>query len=227
MRLLVTRPEPDAGAQARALAERGHDAILSPLFEIEFTQAAPLPHDGAQAVIATSRNALRAMQQTNNFEKLLGLPLFAVGSATARLAKEIGFRMVHAGEGTAEKLSPLIATNCNPENGPLLHPAGEKLAWDLKGALEAIGFAVLQPVVYRSKAVAGLPENAVAAMRDGALDGVILMSPEAAKVYVKLVAIAGLEAEARKLAYFCLSGAVAKPLEGLPGVRIRVADKPA
>lgn len=227
MRLLVTRPEPDATAQAKLLAERGHEAVCSPLFEVEFLVSKPLPNEGLQAVIVTSRNALRAMQHIEGFERLLGLPLFAVGSATARLAAKTGFEKIHAGEGTAELLAPLIAINCNPENGPLLHPAGETLARNLKGALEEKGFTVLQPVVYRSKAVARLPHSAIAALKEGKLDGVILMSPETARLYVELIGVSGLEHTAGKLTYFCLSEAVARPLEGLPGVSVRVADKPA
>ena len=35
MRLLVTRPEPDATRQAEKLAARGHEAVLAPLLLIE------------------------------------------------------------------------------------------------------------------------------------------------------------------------------------------------
>ena len=61
MRLLVTRPEPDAGREAEALAARGHEAVLAPLLKIEFTRDVPLDFAGVQALIVTSRNALRAM----------------------------------------------------------------------------------------------------------------------------------------------------------------------
>lgn len=226
MRLLVTRPEPDASALARALAELGHEAELSPLFETEFVATAPLPIEGVQAVIATSRNAVRAMQRDKNFETLKKLPLFAVGTATAQLAEEFGFENIHVGEGTAEKLAPVIASSCNKEDGALLHPAGEKLAWDLKGALEVNGFTVLQPVVYRSLEIVRLPESTILAIRNGTLDGVILMSPETAKHFIKLVGDEGLEKEAGKLAYFCLSGSVVKRLEALTGIRVQVANRP-
>ena len=35
MRILVTRPEPDAQAQAETLAARGHEAVLAPLLIVE------------------------------------------------------------------------------------------------------------------------------------------------------------------------------------------------
>ncbi len=58
MRLLVTRPEPDASREADKLAARGHEAVLAPLLVIEFVADVALPLEGAQALIVTSRNAL-------------------------------------------------------------------------------------------------------------------------------------------------------------------------
>ena len=62
MRLLVTRPEPDATRQAERLAARGHEPVLAPLLAHRAgNRNVPLELDGAQALIVTSRNALRAL----------------------------------------------------------------------------------------------------------------------------------------------------------------------
>jgi uroporphyrinogen-III synthase len=61
MRILVTRPEPDATRQAELLAARGHEPVVAPLLLIEPATCVPLELEGAQALIATSRNALRAL----------------------------------------------------------------------------------------------------------------------------------------------------------------------
>ena len=91
MRLLVTRPEPDANRQAEALAKRGHDPVLAPLLTIEFLNGVPLELAGAQALIVTSRNALRPLALHPDLDVALQLPLFAVGEATARAAAQLGF----------------------------------------------------------------------------------------------------------------------------------------
>lgn len=223
MHLLVTRPRPDADVQAARLRQLGHEATVAPLLEIRFEDmAAARPPDGTQAIIITSRNALRAMEASPALDRIGDLPLFAVGEATAKLARELGFAQVRAGSGTAEALVPVLVEHCDPSGGPLYHPAGEKLAWDLKGALEAKGFEIAQPVVYRAVPVRKLPENAVAAIRRGVIGGVILMSPETARTYVGCIRDAHLEAQARSLACFCLSAGVAAELEPLSCVDVHV-----
>jgi uroporphyrinogen-III synthase len=74
MRLLVTRPEPDASREAEALGLRGHEAVLAPLLTVEFCGGVPLQLDGAQGLIVTSRNALRALAAHPAKPKSLALP---------------------------------------------------------------------------------------------------------------------------------------------------------
>jgi len=106
MRLLVTRPLPDAARQAERLETLGHEAIFAPMLEVKFLDAGLPPVSAMQALIATSRNGLRALKASGNMQHALKLPLFAVGGATAKLARELGFREVHEGPGRAEELPP-------------------------------------------------------------------------------------------------------------------------
>ena len=83
------------------LAARGHEAVLAPLLLIESEQRRAVELDGAQALLVTSRNALRALASHPELARALALPLFAVGEATAR-RRELGFADVTAGPGTGE-----------------------------------------------------------------------------------------------------------------------------
>jgi hypothetical protein len=150
MRLLVTRPEPDATRQAEALAALGHEPVVAPLLLIEPAKGTPLDLGGAQALIVTSRNAIRALASHRELSDSLRIPLFAVGEATAKAAAELGFTKVTAGPGTGEALSRLIADILEPKAGALVHLAGETVAFDLKSALQAKGFTIRQPVLYRA-----------------------------------------------------------------------------
>ena len=62
MRILVTRPQPDADNTARLLRESGHEVIIAPLLEIVATDI-PESFDltGIQAVLITSANGVRAL----------------------------------------------------------------------------------------------------------------------------------------------------------------------
>ena len=150
MRILVTRPEPDASRQADKLAAHGHAAVLAPLLAIEPVADVPLQLECAQALLVTSRNALRALAAHRELAEALALRLFAVGEATAHEAQGLGFADVTAGPGTGAALAKWVSAELLPGNGPLVHLAGETLAFDLKAALASQGFVVRQPVLYRA-----------------------------------------------------------------------------
>ena len=225
MRLLVTRPEPDAGREAELLAARGHQPVLAPLLTIEFDRDAPLELAGAQALLATSRNALRALASHPAREDAIKLPLLAVGDATAGEAQMVGFSDVTIGPGTGAKFAKLIASEYEPGHGALVHLSGETIAFDLKSALESQGFTVKRFVLYRAIPLGALPAEALRLLTAGELDGVILMSPRTAKTFAELVAKHGLVTQANGLVCYCLSEAVAEAVRPLGG-RIRVAARP-
>lgn len=226
MRLLVTRPEPDALKLRAALEERGYEATVEPLLRVSFDDADPVDLDGVQAIVATSRNALRALKSSPALAEARQLPLFAVGEATAREARTLGFSVVVAGAGSAPELVVQIVSALDPAAGLLVHLAGDVLAGDLRGGLEAHGFRVLQPVVYHMRAATSLSEDAVEQLAMGEIDGVILLSPRTAQVYAALMRKQGLVSIARGLQHFCLSPAVARRLEPLGTVPTEVAETP-
>ncbi len=226
MRLAVTRPEPDAERQAETLRESGHEVLVEPLLHVEFLDTGALPLDGVQALIATSRNGLRALARNDSLAQARGLPLFAVGPATATMGRALGFGEVIEGSGTAAALIPLIAENCNTQNGALLHLAGERLAADLKGDLEGLGFSVSQPRLYRTVAVGSFSSEMEEAIASGALDGVLLMSPATARTWTSLIRASAFYRSGADIRYFCLSQSVADGLAELDGAEIHVAETP-
>src|SRR5262249_57499546 len=66
MRVLITRPEREAAVLAMALSERGHTAVIAPLFRVEILRA-PAGFAAAlaacQAVLLTSANGARALAE--------------------------------------------------------------------------------------------------------------------------------------------------------------------
>ncbi|HEU4380534.1 MAG TPA: uroporphyrinogen-III synthase [Hyphomicrobiaceae bacterium] len=226
MRLLVTRPEPDALKLRAVLEEHGHHATVEPLLRVSFEDTDAVELDGVQALIATSRNGLRALKSHPVLAQARHLPLFAVGEATAKEARALGFEVVVTGAGTAQELVVHIVSALDPAAGLLLHLAGDMLASDLRGALEGHGFRVLQPQVYRMVAATALSEDTVEQLAMGEIDGVILLSPRTAQVYTTLMRRQGLASVARGLVHFCLSREVARRLEALGKVRMQIAEAP-
>lgn len=227
MRLLVTRAEPDAIKLRAALEEMGHEATVEPLLSVVFEDDVEIDLAGVQALVATSRNGVRALRNHPARRDALGIPLFAVGRATAEEARALGFETVITGAGNAHELMNHIVSVADPAAGLLLHLAGDRLAVDLAGDLEAQGFRMLAVVVYRTVAARALSSEAVEQIAMGEIDGVILLSPHTAAVYASLVRKQGLASAVRGLTHFCLSEAVARRLEPLNGLRIAIAPAPS
>ena len=219
--VLVTRPEPGAGATARRLAALGLAPVLAPLLVVRPLAPALPAADALQAVLATSGNAVRALPAN-----LHQLPLLAVGQATALEARRAGFVRVRIADGDAAALAGLTERCCEPAGRPLLLAAGENQGGGLAAALRRRGFAVELRAVYRAEAVAELPPPARAALAAGGLRAALFFSAETARVFVRLVLAAGLGEAVRSVAALALAAPVADALAGLPWRGVRVALSP-
>ncbi|MBN9266058.1 MAG: uroporphyrinogen-III synthase [Hyphomicrobium sp.] len=227
MLFLVTRPEPESTKLKGLIEELGHEAVAEPLMEAELMPEAIDDLEGVTALIATSRNALRALSQSPYLHDAVAIPLFAVGRGTAEEARHLGFERIAVGPGSVTGFAAAIAGTLDPADGLILHLAGDVLAGDLAGELQELGFRVLQPVVYRMKAAEALSDGTREAIGEGAVDGVVLMSPRTARIYAGLINRHGLTDAAAEMVHVCLSDAVARSLSVLGDVPIEVAEAPS
>jgi uroporphyrinogen-III synthase len=225
MRLLVTRPEPDAERTAAALRARGHSVVIAPLLGIELLADAAIGPGPWAAVLATSANVAQAMAGHAMHADILRLPIFAVGERTAQAMRTLGCGNVVSAGGDAGDLASSVAAHLNPP-ARLLYLAGEQRSGDLGGELRARGFAVETVTIYRAVTADILPPKAAAALAHG-IDGVLHFSRRSADAYVEAARAAGLLESALRPAHFCLSAQVAAPLQSAGGRIVRVARAPA
>jgi uroporphyrinogen-III synthase len=177
MRIAITRAPPDNARTAERVWARGGEAVLAPLLTI-----VPCGYDtnseGAQAIIFTSSNGVRAFPDVRGGRDRVVL---AVGDVTAEAAREAGFTDVRAADGDVESLAALAHTSLDPANGKLIHIAGDHVAGDLSGALRAAGFVVERRLAYASVAASALPDAF-----NTQLDAVTFHSARAAETFVAL-----------------------------------------
>ena len=226
MRLLVTRPEPDAERTAAALRARGHTVVVAPLLRIEAVEAAEIGGGPWAAILVTSANAASAVAQHVRFEELRSLPVFAVGERSAQAMRAGGFADVSSADGKVDDLVGLVAQRIKP-GAQLLYLAGADRSGDLAGALDAQNFTVRTVAIYRAVAAAALPRAAADALSSG-IGGVLHFSRRSAEAFVVTTRRAGLHEDAFKNpAHFCLSAQVAEPLARAGTADIRIAPRPA
>lgn len=212
LRVAITRAEPEASRTAARVRARGAEAIVAPLITI-----VPCGYDtnteGAQAIIFTSTNGVRAFPDARGARDRLVL---TVGDATAEAAREAGFNDVRSADGDVNALVALAKRELDPAEGKLIHIAGDHVAGDLGGALRAAGFSVERRLAYASVAAAPLPEAL-----NGPLDIVLFHSPRAAQRFIELGA-----PNAANLVAGCMSAAIAEAAGKVSWRRIITAPRP-
>jgi uroporphyrinogen-III synthase len=224
VRLLLTRPEPDAQRAAAALRAQGHDVVIAPLLRIVPIADASIGAGPWAAILITSANAAPAVAAHARVTRLRTLPVFAVGRRSADAMGAAGFADVTSTDGNVSDLARLVAARLQPA-ARLLYLAGEERAGDLAADLRARGFAVETTMIYRAIAAIGLPPTAADALASG-IDGVLHFSRRSAEAYVDAARTAGMVTDALKPVHFCLSAQVAEPLAAAGAADIRVAERP-
>ena len=213
MKLLVTRPEPDAAHTAAALRARGHEVLSAPLLRVEPIGFA-LPGETFGGVVMTSANAARAIAGHPRRAALASLPAFAVGRHTVEAARAAGFREVRSADGDRHDLAALLRGRA--DRRPLLYLAGEHRS----GSLDAGGAPVLTVAAYRAVKAERFPAAVANALGAGALEGVLHFSRRTAEAYLDCAQAAGLLDRALVPVHYCLSRQVAAPLAAAGAIRI-------
>ncbi len=134
MRLLITRPQPDADELAADLSARGHTCVIAPVLEI-LPRDAEIDLSNVQALLATSRNGVRALSAATDRRDI---SLLAVGPGTAKEAEAAGFSTLSAA-GDVRALGALVRETLRPDAGALLWITGKNVRGDLRADLRASG----------------------------------------------------------------------------------------
>lgn len=209
----ITRARPGALATAERVAALGFEAVVDPLLRVE-TLDAQIDLSQVTALAFTSANGVEAFVRLSDER---GLPVFAVGRATARAAQNEGFAAVSSADGDVEDLCELIAAGAS---GPVLWAGAKEPAGDLVGMLRDRGVMAKGVSVYETLERA--PSAETLARLDAPLT-TLLHSPRGARALAAIL----LEKPAANLRVLCLSEAVAQPLRGIAGLQsVTFAPRP-
>ena len=141
--LLLTRPQKDAQAFAQEVLSHQPVAqiLISPVLTI--TPIGTLPDLSAYAaVVFTSRHAVACFAHAHIPKKMT---CFAVGEATAEVAKKLGF-LVISSAGAAQDLILLVQKT--GAAGPVIHPHGQHARGQIAATLTKKGIPCAECVIY-------------------------------------------------------------------------------
>lgn len=181
-----------------------------------------IPERSYAALLVTSGNAVRALENHQDINRLRGIQVFAVGKRTAERARAAGFARVRAADGGASALYALVTTEVAAFLGPLLYAAAEERSADLEGDLRAAGYDVDLVEVYRAEATGDLPADIAGELRACGFGAVLLASRKTAFAF--RAALGADPPPGLRLA--CLAPQIAEPVRDLPRVVIGVAARP-
>ncbi|WP_334128550.1 uroporphyrinogen-III synthase [Sneathiella sp.] len=223
MKILITRPEPDATRLAGILSAMGHEPRLAPMMYIEHLPPREIETGGVQALLVTSANGARAIGRTAVDRDL---KCFAVGRGTAEALQGEGFKSVTAAGGDVHSLHDVVVRDAAPGAGKLIHISGADVAGDLVGMLSENGFTVERAVLYEALPVTSMDAKITREIRAGKIDAVLLYSPRTAAIFTGIVTAAGLALHMKPMTAYCLSAAIAEKIATLPFREVKIAAEP-
>lgn len=186
MRILVTRPRRDATRLAQKLRRHGHSVLIAPMLRMIFNPAPLWPRHAPAALAVTSANGVDALQSAQDqFRLKFGyrvtqLPLFAVGTKTARAARRAGWNDIAVAKGNVDSLAQhIIAAH---SAGDIWHISGEAQSGDLVAALQAAGISAQRVKLYDADKATSLPRHV--AQNYQHLEAVVLYSLRSAEAFL-------------------------------------------
>lgn len=225
--VLITRPKEDAATILLQLKKRNLQPLLEPLLSIKMKPGKRPDLTGVQALLFTSSNGVRAFSARDGDKSL---PAYAVGDATARMARENGFSAVTSASGDLAALFNVLKRRCSPEDGAFFHAAATHEATHKAGGLGArlreAGFEYRREILYTAQKARNLSRKCINAFQGAEIGHALFFSPRTAQSFVSLASKAGIADMSKNVVALCLSDAVRREAGVLSWRAEIVADAP-
>lgn len=226
MHVLITRPLDSATLLSTRLKNLGHRVNIDPLIHIEpiVSESTSKPFlSPFGGIITTSQQGIRCV---SNLTSQRDFPLWCVGSASAEIAKELGFSNIHAASGSAQDLIKVVKETLTPKfDKPILHASGDVIRVNVSHALNDAGISTQRVVVYTTRESHSLSMETQSALKAGILDAILFYSPRTACLFQTLCRDIKLEGTCSSITAVCFSEAIKTELKDFPWKKIQVAKK--
>lgn len=224
--VLITRPELSASKTAERLRAAGHEPHILPLAQAKHDPAAALNalRSEPDAVTITSAEAIRVLAALGSgLEPYLGIPIFAVGTATAAAATALGFRNVSTGGGTGAALAALVAESAK---GRIVYLAGSPRSGTFEQAFTNHQDRLSVCECYRMLDIRYGNEAVVAFLEEAAPAAILLYSAGSVRRFFALPAVENHPAILSGIRLLCISETAAEAVPEAFRQAVSVAETP-
>lgn len=216
----ITRPQQAAAEFATLLEKQGIAAYIEPLLQITFPalEAAQYQYiQNAATFIFTSKQAVKALAEKENFKENFSRRCFVcVGQTTYDAAIAEGLQPLASYAPDSAALVLIIQNLLQQQQLPLplLYCRGRNIYADILPEIQKnmlFPEKAQQVCVYQAEAVPQLSTTFLTIAPQ--LQGVVLFSKRTANIYITLMQQLGFFESIKQKQHFCLSAAVAQPLQ--------------
>lgn len=225
MHVLLTRPYLQSVEMKRQLEEIGCRVSIEPVLEISPVQYSPEIYKNSKAFAVTSLHASSEVARQNGIDK--SIPVYAVGSATAKPLREAGFKHVFEANGNAKSLLTFIREQHKPEDGMITYLSGWHITQDLARVLAMEGYKAQRVVSYKANPVKNTSPATKSMIRHNDIDMVILMSYRTGYNFSTLCNQAHIGRSLQKMTAAVLSEHVASSLNKVKWKKVCTAEEPS
>ncbi|MCJ9430601.1 uroporphyrinogen-III synthase [Kordiimonas marina] len=181
--VLITRPQEEATATAEKLERMGHRVVTAPMIAVD-PVSFEIPDEGRSLIVTSKNGARHGLANIGNKER----PIFAVGEATADIARQLGFTNVTVGPGTAREMIPTLLECGISEKRKYTHLAGNVISYNIADVLRGEGIDADYTVTYQTRAVRTFSLGVQEALDEGEIDYALFYSPRTATIFEEAVA---------------------------------------
>lgn len=206
--IIITRPIDDAKTTAEILTDNGFDYFIEPAMSVEIIKNENLKNkfSNYEAIIITSKNAIRALKEYGGYESY---KIIALGETTNSFAKGLGFITTeYAGENIKE-LQKFIEASYTGKK--LLYASGEVITKELN--IYNCGADVIRIPVYKTTPSVHLSEKFIEHLRNGKFSAIMFFSSKTAEIFNELINKHQLEKHKGTLHAICLSNNIAEKIK--------------
>ena len=178
--LITTRPIDDALSDCKILIKKGVKVQASPsmgIVKIKFDF-----DNKYDAIFLTSRHASHIVEQLEN----KNIPIFCVGSATAKSARNFGATNLFVGNSDASFLAKNTKKKL-PENSNIFWPSNNKSPDKIYNILKSNCFNIDKKIVYKNCSINNLDVKSSNLIKNKQISVVLFFSLRSAEMWIELI----------------------------------------